>query len=228
MTDTQRYEEVLKPFTDAQNVSHWAVEYMAKAVNLGIVKGGQQKQYKFTKLYYARRVLCNVNKGFKPGCNYRIIHHYTRMYQLISWYCAYIKKAYELKIIKGAGDNLFYPDKPISRQDMAVMVSNAFGLKSNDNYSRFSDNDKISSYAYDAVYTVYSNKIMQGDGGNFNPTSQTTREMAVTVLVRYLNSLKINIWVGVFRKVGVYVKKLNQAFHSSFFNKCISSLSVFV
>lgn len=187
--DEKQIKEILSPFKDTENISSWATANMAKAIKLGIIKGDSQNKLNPQSSITRGEFCAMLIRALKQGVSDDKISFFNDV-PAGTWYNAYIKKAAELGIVKGTGDKLFSPDSPITRQDMAVMVSIAFELSIKDNKASFGDNEKIASYASDAVLKVFSNNIMQGDGQNFNPTEQTTREMAVAVLIRYLDTLK--------------------------------------
>lgn len=93
-----------------------------------------------------------------------------------SWYEKYVASAYNAGIIYGVGDNIFGVGMPITREDMAVIAARAAKLASYGTEDKFSDDDAISDYAKDAVYTMKQKGIMSGQGNNrFAPKSYATR-----------------------------------------------------
>lgn len=103
-----------------------------------------------------------------------------------------VTAAYELGIVNGVGNNLFSPDRSITREEAAKMLWNAAKLlqyKSGD-ASIYTDDSQISSWSRDAVYAVASIEtttypIMQGTGNNmFSPKETYTREQAVASIYR--------------------------------------------
>ena len=93
-------------------------------------------------------------------------------------------RAFENGLIQGVGDGLFAPDQPITREDMAVIISNAYQLTGDVQSLDLKDTNTVSLYAKDAVAAVYQNGIMLGSDGWFSPQEFTTREMAVVVMVK--------------------------------------------
>ena len=85
-------------------------------------------------------------------------------------------------VISGMG-NVFGVGEHITRQDMAVMISNALTksgaeLKSDD--VSFNDSYSISDYAKEAVSKLVNTGIMTEVGnGNFKPKGKITRANAV-------------------------------------------------
>ncbi len=107
----------------------------------------------------------------------------------------YIEWAVKNKIVQGIGDNKFGPDNKISRQDMAVMMVNyakatGYTLPVSRQAVTFTDNDKISTYAKDAVKAIQQADIIVGkDTGKFDPQANATRAEASTILRQFVESV---------------------------------------
>jgi len=107
------------------------------------------------------------------------------------YYTPYIGWAHEYGIVLGIGDNRYAPDRPITRQEMALIMTRyaefaGFELTLSP-YSTFADDKIISEWAYDAVVTMQRAGIMLGDTQNkFNPHKNATRAEVATLLTRYL------------------------------------------
>ena len=86
--------------------------------------------------------------------------------------------------IFGIGDN-------VTRQDMAVIIFRAAQLKASEKTAGFSDFEKISDYAKEAVSALYSAKVLSGTGnGNFEPVKFATRAEAAKMIYE---ALKIGV-----------------------------------
>ena len=77
-----------------------------------------------------------------------------------------------------------YPNAPITRQEMAVILIRALKLEQVKGDEYINDFEHISEYAKEAVQTAYYHELIQGMNGNFKPHDTANREMAVTVIVR--------------------------------------------
>lgn len=102
-----------------------------------------------------------------------------------------IFKAYNHKIVKGVGNNKFAPNNLITREQMAVMVTNAIRAVeptldfSTAGVPRFADQGKISAWALESVKFANKNTIMRATAaGLINPQGTTTREQAVIMIYR--------------------------------------------
>ncbi|MGM0397092.1 MAG: S-layer homology domain-containing protein [Bacillota bacterium] len=99
-----------------------------------------------------------------------------------------VLKAAAIGIIKGYEDGTFRPGNPITRQDIAVVITRTIEkVDSSVNlvYSPISSENGISAYAYDSVMFLAYNEILKGDeNNNIHPLEYTTREQAVLLTTR--------------------------------------------
>lgn len=108
----------------------------------------------------------------------------------------HVQKAFELGILDGISAGSFLPDKPITRQEVAVMAVNTIiaiedrlmvkyiSLNDNDIDGVYcNDQDKIAGWAIKPVKAAYKYGIMTGGGGgNFGPDSAVTKETAIVLI----------------------------------------------
>ena len=93
------------------------------------------------------------------------------------------------QIMGGVGDGKFYPDKQITREEVAVILKRVMdgsgkAYKKN-SYVSFNDQSSISGWAKAAVAEVSAANLMRGDAGkNFLPKGFTTRAKAITMIAR--------------------------------------------
>lgn len=104
--------------------------------------------------------------------------------------------ARELGITDGAGNNLFKPDTPISRQELMVLGSRALSLSgaampagSADDILKFSDRAKLAAYAVEDVAAMVKEGIVSGSGSKLNPHANATRAEAAVIVYRIINKL---------------------------------------
>ena len=108
------------------------------------------------------------------------------------WAKKEIETARKYGLIAGVGNNLFEPDSPITREQMAVILDKLLGLGYNAELPAvFTDiNQQDNSWSYKAIVTMGQNGLFKGypDGG-FHPQDILTRaQMAVL-----LGTLKVYI-----------------------------------
>lgn len=111
-----------------------------------------------------------------------------------AWYANAVDAAYEAGLVKGKDGMAFDPNAAISRQEMAVMLMNAYayaGGTASGNAAAsgtFKDAAEISDWAAAAVTSAQSAGMIQGSGeGRFAPKASLTRAEAAQAVYRLLN-----------------------------------------
>ena len=108
-----------------------------------------------------------------------------------SWCYEYISAAYESGIIKGKSDNFFGISECITREDMAVMLSNMIEYTPTDDRGNFNDYEIISDYAKKPVKLLSEIEIINGfEDNTFRPHNAMTRAEAAAVITRFLNCVQ--------------------------------------
>ena len=103
------------------------------------------------------------------------------------WAGEYIASACAGGIVKGYSDDVFGPDDLITREQMALMVSQAAGLQPDTASLDCSDGDQVADWAKGAVAAAYERGIISGmPDGSFRPQEHATRAQAVIVLSKSL------------------------------------------
>lgn len=102
-------------------------------------------------------------------------------YEAIVW-------AYRAGLIQGRGDGIFDPNGKISREELITVIFRACrGVAiEEDCLSDFSDADRISDYAKDAMNWAVSCGIIEGCNGKLNPRDAASRAEVATVFFRIL------------------------------------------
>lgn len=102
-----------------------------------------------------------------------------------------ILKAYKLGIVNGVSATSFAPDNNITRQEICVMIFRALNVslptldKSTAGDFPFSDQNRIATWALEAMRFAYRNQIMKGLSADLiGPLNNTTREQAIVLLKR--------------------------------------------
>lgn len=95
----------------------------------------------------------------------------------------YIQALKEAEVLSGFKDGTFKPDQKVTRGEMAILISKAFKLKS-DNVNRFTDSHP-SMASYSAINALVSAKITNGyTDGTFKPNDQMRRADFAVFLAR--------------------------------------------
>ena len=168
-------------FHDLQK-NHWSYEYVMDLHEKGIINGDGDGAFRpdssITRAEFTKIIVEAFLKNTDEGEN-----NFTDV-KSGDWYEVYVKKAAFAGIIKGYDDGRFAPDENITRQDMAVILSNVFGnIVKIREFAQFSDYDEISDYALYAVEKLYTAGIINGMGDNtFVPTGNLTRAQAAAAI----------------------------------------------
>jgi len=108
-----------------------------------------------------------------------------------NWAFIYIELAKQNGIMKGYKDKTFKPDQPVSRAEMAVIISNAFKLfdVNQPDYARhFIKDVRVDHWAFNAINIVYNAGIVTGyDDGTFKPNDLIKRGEVVVMINKLIN-----------------------------------------
>ena len=107
------------------------------------------------------------------------------------WYTQAVAWAAEKGIVGGVGNGKFSPDGNITREQMAAILfryaqGKGFDTSKRDGLSGFSDRNKVSSYATDAIAWAVAEGIIGGSDGKLDPQGNATRAQVSTILMRFI------------------------------------------
>jgi len=116
-----------------------------------------------------------------------------------SKYAGDIAAAKKLGLIQGKSETSFDPDSTISRQDIAVILTNVqsyLGVKTDADASKlnaFADAKDIAAYAKPAVASAVQEGIMIGKSSTtFDPKADLTRAQAAVIVIRILEAHELD------------------------------------
>ena len=109
------------------------------------------------------------------------------------WYTAAVEWAADQGIVSGFGHELFGPNDLITREQMAVMLNNYLKYKEIvlkiGGYSPFADEDKVSSWAKEAVADMKRYGLIAGVGNNtYAPLDTADRASVAQVFRNFIES----------------------------------------
>lgn len=112
-----------------------------------------------------------------------------------SWYGKYVRWASGAGIVNGVGDLLFAPDKPITREEMAVMLFRFAKASPVDKEVEFSDFESVSDWAKEAVTYCVDKGYMGGDNyKRLSPKKQATRAEVSALMTRYMKGNTVKLY----------------------------------
>lgn len=174
-----------KQFRDTNG--HWAKVAIDYVVNKGYFYGTSETSFSPNKpitrgqfVTVLGRML-NVNTSIYSAQNFNDVK--SSMY-----YSSYIAWANKMGIVSGVGQGRFAPDKELTREEMAVIMSKFLkvsnkSLNAKGNSNGFKDDGKIESWAKEAVKEMAKLGVVNGmSDGKFAPKSPFTRAQVAQVL----------------------------------------------
>ena len=111
-----------------------------------------------------------------------------------AWYANAVNWAAASGIVEGKGNNKFDPDAPVTRQEMAAIFYRyasykGYSVTTNGSLSGYTDADQVSAYALEAMRWANENNLVTGTTvTTLAPTTGSTRAVAATILMRFINS----------------------------------------
>jgi len=177
-------------FTDVDD-SSWSAEYIYYLVNLGAAGGvGDNKfepQRSITRAEFVKMLAITVGADLTrySGSSFNDV-------AADIWYAPYVEWAYQNGITNGDGNNMFSPDKLITRQDLATMIyrfTGLFGysLPQAENVIIFTDESTFADYARPAILAlrqagIIGGKLNTDQTYRFDPLSSASREETCKML----------------------------------------------
>lgn len=107
-----------------------------------------------------------------------------------TWYTEAVNWAYENGIVKGVTEELFAPNRAITRQEAATMIYRFSGaylgadVSNEADLSSFPDSANIQPYARQAMAWAVEQGIILGSDGKLKPQSQALRTELAAILMR--------------------------------------------
>ncbi|MDB5054142.1 MAG: hypothetical protein JWM44_2192 [Bacilli bacterium] len=174
--------------TDISN--HWAKTQVTDWISKGYISGYVDGTFKPDNTITRAEFIKLINKSFdfkekKADIKYSDVN-------VKDWYYEEVQKAAKEGYITGYEDGSIGANKPISRQEVAVIISRLLKLQATDNSSvdAFSDADQIADWGKDAIGEVVDKKIMNGYAADlsFKPGNSIKRAEAVVALDKAIHN----------------------------------------
>jgi hypothetical protein len=162
----------------------WAAPSIENLYKKGVLKGTTSKQFSpnksVTRAEFAAMLARAVNKPVK-------LHNFP--FTDVSknkWYYHAVKEVYQMGIVKGVSATRFAPERPITREEAAVIIAHTFNYSHSSKSLPYKDKNKVSSWAVNSVKAVTQKKVFSGDDGYFQPKKLMTRAEVAVVLQKVL------------------------------------------
>jgi len=170
-------------FSDIEGVD-WAIEAIQYLSEKKIVNGNPDGSFapnkNVTRAEFIKMVMAAMgSKATEAGECFNDV-------AAEAWYAPYVNAAYFEGLVLGDEKGNFYPEAPITREDMTVILYRALKATEGGSVS-FTDEAEISDYAKTAVEYFASNGIVNGLGdGRFGAKENATRAQTAVIIYRIL------------------------------------------
>ncbi len=183
------YKQANTAFTDI--AGHWAKEDIEFVASRGLFSGTSETKFSpntaMTRGMFVTALgrLANVDVSGYAKSSFSDVKD-------DAYYMGYIEWASKNNIVNGVGNGKFAPDQSITREQMAVIMSNyaktiGYTLPKVHIENIFTDNAKISTYAKGAVKQMQMAGVISGKNGNlYDPQGTATRAEVSAVLLRFV------------------------------------------
>jgi hypothetical protein len=178
--------------------THWAYRTIQSLHKAGIVNGVTETSFApeqpVTRAEFAA-MLARAMGWKQPSA---IPNIFVDVYPN-DWFANDVYTVYEHRIAQGVDDRHFAPKRNITREEMAVMIVNAYelsvpGLASRhvaDQLHRYADRERIASWSAASVNKALHYGLMNGTpDGRFAPERSASRAEAAQVIYRLLESVR--------------------------------------
>lgn len=181
-----------EPFTDV-NEDDWFKQYVEDAYNYGLVNGTTAETFDPDGAITRAQLAVILARAFElePTSEDSALSDIGD-----KWYASEVQALVDAGIIKGFSDGTFGGDKPVTRQQMALMLTRTVQSQGKDvtlptkaelDKVKLGGLDKTSEEASDAIkYLALMEAVMSGPDIDFRPNSIATRAQATKVLVNTL------------------------------------------
>ncbi|WP_214630904.1 S-layer homology domain-containing protein [Paenibacillus agaridevorans] len=183
-----------KTFVDL--AGHWAKEDVELLASMGIIEGMDDTHFMPDAMVTRAQFAAMITRALKLE-TVAFQSPFTDV-SPDSWYAGVVSGSYSAGIVKGMTDNSFKPERPISREEMTVMLVRAGKYMSEETFKElglsasigFVDVHQISEWAIKEIETAVRVGIINGrDNKKFVPQGQATRAEAAVAVKRLLFEL---------------------------------------
>jgi hypothetical protein len=155
-----------------------------QAVSEGLVKGYTDGTFKPGAPVTRAEFMVMIMNGLSTSQDEAVLS-FSDQNSIGSWAKSAIARALQAGFIQGDAKGTFRPNAPVTRAEMAVIVSKVLQLNTNSQATpSFADGAKIPKWAQASVVAMQQSQLLSGKGNNtFAATDATTRAEAVKVLL---------------------------------------------
>ena len=183
---------VYTTFTDIGKFA-WAKKQIEVLASKGIITGISEDGKTFgpstniTRADFITLLVRTLELNAKVDSNFSDVKKGKHYYNAVG-------VAKKLGITDGVGNDLFAPEKSITRQDMIVLTEKALKLAGKklatagaSDLGSFTDASQVAGYAQQSVALLVKNGIINGSGNRLNPKGMATRAEVAVIMYSVYN-----------------------------------------
>ncbi|WP_020619498.1 S-layer homology domain-containing protein [Paenibacillus daejeonensis] len=167
-------------FTDIRG--HWAEATIAKWAELGLVSGQSTNRFNPNAPITRAELATLINKVT------RVQDEATIDYSDVpknKWYYREVAKSVQAGYMLGYADGTFKPDAPITRQELAVLITRVTGVAEQQPPAAYADVVRAPEWSRGSIGAMIASGTITGKEPNrFNPRALSTRAEVVIILDR--------------------------------------------
>lgn len=186
------YHDQSKPritFIDIEGVP-WAQDPIEIMAGLGIIDGIGNNEFdpnnNVTRAQFAKLVVQTLGITGTASNPFKDV-------KSTDWFAKDVALAYESGIINGVSSTQFAPNRPITRQEMAVMMVRAINVKQqvipqnmNETLGKYTDRNQIDLWAREGVTIAIEQGLIKGmTQTTIAPQSNATRAQSAVIMYRF-------------------------------------------
>lgn len=176
-----------KIFIDS--TKHWAKDDILKLFELGIIQGYPDNTVKPDNKITRAEIAVMISKAIGLDESKDIDLIFSDKNEIPSWAIGYVTTLFQNKMISGYEDNTYRAKNNVTRNEIAVMIMNAFEFETgaHNNEVDFKDNNDIPNWAVRFVVSANKLGIINGyEDKTFRPKNNVTRAEVFTMIARCL------------------------------------------
>jgi len=176
----------------------WYAGALAEAVERGLISGVGDGRFAPDEPVTRGAFAVMLSRLHRHGEGHAVVEGADGFADVLadSWYGSAVRWAASEGLVNGMEDGLFYPDRPVTREQLITML---YRLISRDEgaaqghapIDRFADAGTVAPYAAEAMQWAVGNGILTGNpDGTLTPAAPATRAQTVTLLLAVMTRLE--------------------------------------
>lgn len=180
-------------FYDVNRGQAWAIEAVDSLHEKDIINGVGHGKFAPKRNITRADFLIIVMNSFGIKADTHVTNNFSDAGN--RYYTKYLGTAKSIGLVLGVGNNLFLPEKNMSRQDMFVVLYRVLDklgklpeyVELAKKFEDFSDIGEISDYAVEAIKYLVEAGLVQGNGSKLKPKAMATRAEAAQVIYNIIS-----------------------------------------